>query len=107
MKKYVWGDDPEFFGPQMYYRTTLMLSQLRRYMGHGAVLDAGCGDGVLSFRLAEAGFHVTSVDEARKCITYHFANIKRRVLGSVMSAAVGDLTTKLQGIHVRGCISSM
>lgn len=91
MSAYKWGNDPEFFGPQMYYRTSLMLDKLRAHLKKGRVLDAGCGDGVLSFRLARAGFIVVAADAAKKCISYMERKIKRLHLQAFMSAQLADL----------------
>lgn len=91
MSAYEWGNDPEFFGPQMYYRTSLMLNKLKALRTHGRVLDAGCGDGVLSFRLVNDGFMVVAADAARKCIAYMQQKIKRLHLQTSIEAECIDL----------------
>jgi 2-polyprenyl-3-methyl-5-hydroxy-6-metoxy-1,4-benzoquinol methylase len=91
MNKYVWGDDPDFFGPQMYYRTSLMLAKLKRYLAQGNVLDAGCGDGVLSMRLVKEGYTVIAGDSSKKCIRHLTDKIARMRGGNYITAVRMDL----------------
>lgn len=92
MKKYTWGEDPDFFGPQMYYRTSIMLGKLQKYINSGRVLDAGCGDGILSFRMAGVGFSVIAADSADKCINYIKKKVARQNVPLRLVAQKADLT---------------
>ena len=49
-------------GPMHFFRQTLMDLFIRRYPGGGTALDAGCGDGAFSARLAKKGLSVYGVD---------------------------------------------
>ena len=86
MQKYKWGSDPEFFGPQMYYRVRLMLGMLKHYGPARSVLDAGCGDGLLSLLLAKHGYLVEAVDISSVCIGYLQKKIKKLHLASTLYA---------------------
>lgn len=76
VKKYIWGEDPEMSGPRNYFRESLMVSALVNYKKKGLILDAGCGSGNLSFRLAEKDFNIFSVDLAEKSLAFLRQKIK-------------------------------
>lgn len=96
MKKYAWGKDPEFFGPQMYYRLRRIIDLLSTYMRRGIVLDAGCGDGLLSFMMQKAGFTVHAVDAASSCIQFIRSKVKSKRISGLLAqkASLLDLPFK-------------
>lgn len=49
-------------GPRHFFRLSLIEFLLRKSLKRGIILDAGCGDGSLSIRLARMGFEVYAVD---------------------------------------------
>ena len=53
-------------GPRHFLRLGLMERLLKKNLRNGLVLDAGCGDGALSIRLAKRGFLVTAVDSSEE-----------------------------------------
>jgi SAM-dependent methyltransferase len=75
VKTYLWGDDPDFIGPQLYYRFSLITDKLRQFIKQGYILDAGCGDGFLSLRLCRLGYDLIAIDNSDICIT----NVKRKL----------------------------
>jgi len=64
MKKREWGKDPYFYGPRQYFRQSLLISYIKK--GKGKVLDAGCGNGSQSFRIANKGHFVTGIDISKR-----------------------------------------
>jgi SAM-dependent methyltransferase len=58
-----WGSH-EIIGPVHIYRERLMLAWLRRFVGVGTILDAGCGTGSLMIALAKKGFRVCGVERS-------------------------------------------
>ena len=86
MKKRIWGEDPYFFGPRNYFRQTLLMSYIRtkaRTMdkckstnSYTKLLDAGCGNGSMSIRLAKKGYQVVGIDITDENI--NFANYVKR-----------------------------
>jgi len=63
MKKRDWGSDPYFFGPRQYFRQTLLASYIKGKKK--TILDAGCGNGSLSFRIANKGHKIIGIDIAK------------------------------------------
>jgi 2-polyprenyl-3-methyl-5-hydroxy-6-metoxy-1,4-benzoquinol methylase len=53
-------------GPMHFFRLALVENLLKNTLRQGTVLDAGCGDGSLSIRLARKGFFVYAVDAAKE-----------------------------------------
>ena len=62
LEAHEWGSAPDFYGPRHDYREALMLRRLLPTMPGPRVLNAGCGAGSLTLRLAALGLEVTSVD---------------------------------------------
>src|SRR3989304_8365730 len=91
MESYTWGQDPEFFGPQMYYRLTRIIEEVKRRKKQGLVLDAGCGDGMLSFRLGQSGYRVIAIDSSSACISYMSIKIAKLGLSKRVSAFTASL----------------
>jgi len=68
MKKRAWGADPYFFGPRQYFRQTVLISYIKK--GDNLILDAGCGNGSLSFRIAKKGHKVVGIDITKENINF-------------------------------------
>lgn len=73
-----------------------VLTGERRYLteliGDRPVLDAGCGDGALSFFFESLGFHVTAIDNpATNCNRMEGVRAIRDVLGSSVDVVEADL----------------
>lgn len=68
---------------------------LTEHMSGGSILDAGCGTGLFSIRMAQRGFNVTAVDIAPKMVNAtRQAAISAGVDGQ-MSFHAGDIETVL------------
>lgn len=67
MTKINWGE-MDIGGPRHYFREGLIVSFVRKVMNSGLILDAGCGGGSLSIRLAKAGFRVEAIDECSRFV---------------------------------------
>ena len=66
-----WGEEPEFFGPRHHFREGMIVREVRRRIAPGSrLLDAGCGNGSLSLRLAEAGYRVMGLDRSPEFVRY-------------------------------------
>jgi len=94
MKKRAWGTDPYFFGPRQYFRQTLLISYIKK--GNNLVLDAGCGNGSLSFRIAKRGNKVIGVDIKKENIDF-CNNVKQslRIKNlNFMQMSLTDITFK-------------
>jgi SAM-dependent methyltransferase len=61
-----WGAAASF-GPRQWLRHRLLLKELAR-AGHGALLDAGCGEGRIEQMLAGSGFSLFGFDASRESI---------------------------------------
>ncbi|MDD5086386.1 MAG: class I SAM-dependent methyltransferase [Candidatus Nanoarchaeia archaeon] len=68
MKKLRWGSDPYFFGPRNYFRQNLLVKYLSKK--NKKVLDAGCGNGSLSLKLARIGYDVVGIDITKENINF-------------------------------------
>jgi len=68
MKKRAWGTDPYFFGPRQYFRQTLLISYIKK--GNNLVLDAGCGNGSLSFRIVKKEQKVIGIDLTKENVDF-------------------------------------
>ena len=93
-EKIIWGDDPEFAGPQNYFRQSLVLNNLRRYCHGGYILDAGCGGGLMSLRLAQGGYRVEGVDVSDSGVRYaknKIAALKMNGSITIRKASVTEL----------------
>lgn len=75
--KILWGEDPEGCGPRNYFRESQIIENLRKYKKKGKILDAGCGNGTLSIRLAEAGYDLNSIDLSKRSISFFYNKIKK------------------------------
>lgn len=53
-------------GPRHFFRLTLIEALIKNSLKKGVLLDAGCGDGSLSMRLAGRGFHIYAVDSSQE-----------------------------------------
>jgi 2-polyprenyl-3-methyl-5-hydroxy-6-metoxy-1,4-benzoquinol methylase len=89
LKKREWGKDPYFYGPRQYFRQTLLVNDIKknkivkknRSMNARSkikVLDAGCGNGSLSFRLAKEGMNITGIDITKDNIDFS-NNVKNKL----------------------------
>ena len=94
MKKRAWGTDPYFFGPRQYFRQTLLISYIKK--GNNLVLDAGCGNGSLSFRIAKKEHKVIGIDITKENVD--FANMVKDSKGikniKFMQMSLTDITFK-------------
>jgi ubiquinone/menaquinone biosynthesis C-methylase UbiE len=87
-----WGEEPEFFGPRHYFRESLIVHQLKKGVGKGAmILDAGSGNGSLALRLGGAGFRVLGIDASEAFVTYAENRAKQLSLNETVSFRKGDL----------------
>jgi len=91
IKKYRWGEDPEMSGPRNYFRESLILSAIKKYIKNNNILDAGCGTGSLSIRLAEKGFHTVSIDTSFESIAYLKYKRKEMKLEKKINCQVGSI----------------
>ncbi len=71
-----WGAEPEFFGPRHYYRETLLLNNINKFLKGGKILDAGFGNGSLSIRASNKKFDITGIDLSEKFVEYVSEKIK-------------------------------
>lgn len=85
-----WGNT-DIIGPRHHFREILLLRYLRDFEG-GYVLDAGCGGGSLSIRLAKMGFKVEAVDRSFGFAQIVRRKIERAQLAGNVNVQVGDLT---------------
>jgi SAM-dependent methyltransferase len=68
-----------------------MAQLVKKYIKGTYVLDAGCGDGVLTFVLALRGFRVNAQDASTNCVRHLSRKIKARGLTALISAKKTDL----------------
>ena len=71
-----WGAEPEFFGPRHYYRETLLLNNIKKFLKKGKILDAGFGNGSLSIRASNNNLNITGIDLSEKFVEYVSEKIK-------------------------------
>ncbi|HSX09835.1 MAG TPA: class I SAM-dependent methyltransferase [Candidatus Saccharimonadales bacterium] len=91
MKKVSWGEDPEENGPRNFYRETLIIQSLQRRVKEGIVLDAGCGNGKLTRRIAKAGYNVEGVDTSKQSIDFLNKKAKQLSIDKKLHAQVGSI----------------
>lgn len=65
-----WGSAPAMFGPRHDYRESLMLRLLLPAMPGPRVLNAGCGAGSMTLKLARQGLRTTSVDDSHALVEH-------------------------------------
>lgn len=82
-------------GPMHFFRQTLMALLIRNYPGGGKALDAGCGDGALSVRLARKGFSVYGVD----CAEDWCDSARRRVETLYLGGKIEIICSPLEKIN--------
>lgn len=71
-----------------YFLVEVYLGEVRKYVNPGAhVLDMGCGTGVVSLALADAGFQVTSVDISSEMLE----KLRLQVGSRAIEIHVGDV----------------
>lgn len=87
-----WGSEPECFGPRHYFRESILIAKVKKCIEGDAVLDAGCGAGSLTLRLAKAGFRVEAIDLADGFIEYVEKKAKERGLLNYVNVGVADIT---------------
>jgi SAM-dependent methyltransferase len=86
-----WGSAPDCYGPRHDYRESLMLRQLLPSLPGPRVLNAGCGAGSLSLRMANAGLDVTSVDASEAFVARLAGLMARRHPGRRLPVELADL----------------
>jgi SAM-dependent methyltransferase len=88
-----WGEDPELFGPKDWYRNSLLISELRRRLKKGSILDYGCGSGICMSRLQKYPYSLIGIDITEENVRYI-----RRKFNNVSNIRVyqGDETTLQQ-----------
>ncbi|MCU0307192.1 MAG: class I SAM-dependent methyltransferase [Thermoleophilia bacterium] len=91
LEAHEWGSAPDFYGPRHDYREALMLRRLLPTMPGPRVLNAGCGAGSLTLRLADLGLHVTSVDASDQFVERLVAIVAERYPGRGLPVDRGDL----------------
>lgn len=79
--RFQWGEDPRLSGPRNYFRESLIIKAVKKYKKKGTILDAGCGTGSLSIRLAGEGYNLMSVDTARRSLNYLKSEVIAKRLG--------------------------
>ena len=67
-------------GPRHFFRLTIIERFLKESLNKGTVLDAGCGDGSLSIRMAKKGFFVYAVDGSQEWCNVFKGRLKSRVI---------------------------
>ncbi len=72
-----WGSMPELLGPRHEYRVRRLVDLLTSAAPHGHILDAGCGAGTVTERLARAGYRVTAVDGSAEFVAHVRARVER------------------------------
>lgn len=77
-----------------YVRQVVSLLQARLGSGEARVVDAGCGAGLYSIALAEAGFDVTGIDSAPGMLTQARKALPRETKAR-LRVVRGDLDTRL------------
>jgi len=86
-----WGSAPDLYGPRHDYREALILRRLLPALPGPRVLNAGCGAGSLTLRLADAGVEVTSVDASPAFVARASALVAERHPGRELPVSIGDL----------------
>ncbi|MCL5265015.1 MAG: class I SAM-dependent methyltransferase [Chloroflexi bacterium] len=90
IKQIRWGES-EIGGPRHYFREGMMLRNLKPpFRGH--VLDAGCGSGSLTLKLAKLGYVVDAVDLSPSFVDMVSLKAHEAGLDGTVSAQVGNVT---------------
>lgn len=90
-KKYTWGEDPEMSGPRNYFRETLIVNAVTQYKNKGIILDAGCGSGNVTIRLAQNKFSLIAIDTAEKSLDFLRNKVKKLGLEKKVSVKKANL----------------
>lgn len=91
MKKVTWGEDPDGCGPRNYFRESLIIDNVKERLEAGKILDAGCGNGSLSRRLAKKGYKVEGIDASKLSIEFLHKKIIENNLQKNLHAQVGSI----------------
>src|SRR5436190_16817313 len=86
-----WGEAPELIGPRHAYRVGRLAKLLRDAVPSGTILDAGCGAGMLTERLAHLGYRVTAVEASADFVTYVHDRLTRADLCERVDVRLADL----------------
>lgn len=76
----VWGDDPAFFGPFQYFQNELTSNEINNKVDHcpARILDVGCGNGALVYKLFDNGHEVYGLESSKAFVEHILSNAGRR-----------------------------
>ncbi len=86
-----WGSAPDLYGPRHEYREAILLRRLLPALPGPRVLNAGCGAGSLTLRLADAGLEVTSIDASPAFVEHVAGLVAERHPGRDLPVRRGDV----------------
>ena len=86
-----WGSAPDLYGPRHDYREAILLRRLLPALPGPRVLNAGCGAGCLTLRLADAGLEVTSIDASPAFVERVAGLVAERHPGRDLPVRRGDV----------------
>jgi ubiquinone/menaquinone biosynthesis C-methylase UbiE len=81
----------EIGGPRHFYRQELIVRFLEEGRVKGRVLDAGCGDGCVSLKLAEKGWQVYALDYSLEFLDILKERLKKHNLSGKVEIVHSDL----------------
>ena len=76
--KLTWGEDPDLFGPKDWFRNSLLIRKVRKYVKSGSILDYGCGSGICITRLLKYDYRLLGIDVTEENVRY----LQRRFRGN-------------------------
>lgn len=91
IRNYVWGEDSEVSGPRNYFRESIMINSLKQHVKSGKILDAGCGTGSLSIRLANDGYNLVSMDSSALSLRHLIDKVKQHGLQKKIVVKKGSI----------------
>ncbi|MBU1998291.1 MAG: class I SAM-dependent methyltransferase [Candidatus Omnitrophica bacterium] len=82
-------------GPRHFFRLMLLKLLLKSSLAKGRILDAGCGDGALTLKLAKAGFQVYGVDASQQwCDT-----LRQKIKDSPLEKRINVFCSRLEDVE--------
>jgi 2-polyprenyl-3-methyl-5-hydroxy-6-metoxy-1,4-benzoquinol methylase len=96
MQKHNWGELPHFYGPFHHYKEGLVIDCFKRHLGQARslVLDAGCGSGTMTIKLAKMGLKVRAIDSSLKFVDFVKKRSGKLGLSKNITAVVGDILSQ-------------